>query len=89
MPYFLDVPSYQQQIYRDFTIEYNNYLRRVSKYDLDRGTLDLHRLKAEKERDRTLNVQIKKHQWERGLHHKKKKEMQDKLRKIQELEQIR
>ena len=45
MPYFLDVPSYQQQIYRDFVIDYNSYLRRVSKYDLDRGTLDYQRLR--------------------------------------------
>lgn len=40
VPYFLDVPCYQQQIYRDYVIDYASYLRRVSKYDLDRGTLD-------------------------------------------------
>lgn len=89
VPYFLDVPSYQQQIYRDFVIDYNSYLRRVSKYDLDRGTLDYQRLKQEKERDRTANVKIKKRQWERGLAHKKKREVDEKLTKLQQLEAIR
>jgi len=41
-------------------IDYNNYLRRVSKYDLDRGTLDFQKLQKEKARDRTENVKIKK-----------------------------
>lgn len=89
VPYFLDVPSYQQQIYRDYVIDYNNYLRRVSKYDLDRGTLDYHRLKQEKERDRTQNVKIKKKQWEKGLAHKKKREVEDKKHKLEYLEAIR
>ncbi len=89
MPFYLDVPCYQQQIYRDYIIDYNNYLRRVSKYDLDRGTLDFQRLKLEKERDRTENVKIKKKQWERGLAHKKKREAEVKMQKLQELEEIR
>lgn len=89
VPFYLDVPCYQQQIYRDYIIDYNNYLRRVSKYDLDRGTLDFQRLKHEKERDRTANVQIKKKQWERGLAHKKKREAETKMQRLQELEEIR
>ena len=89
VPYFLDVPCYQQQIYRDYVIDYNNYLRRVSKYDLDRGTLDFQRLKLEKEKDRAENVKIKKKQWERGLAHKKKKEAEQKWEKLAELEEIR
>jgi hypothetical protein len=89
IPFFLDVPSYQQQIYRDYAIDYNNYLRRVSKYDLDRGTLNYHKLRLEKEKDRTENARIKKYQWDRGLHHKKKREAEDKERRLRELEDIR
>ncbi len=63
-------------------IEYNNYLRRVSKYDLDRGTLDFQRLKLEKDKDRTENVKIKRRQWERGLAHKKRKEAETKMQKL-------
>jgi hypothetical protein len=70
-------------------IDYNNYLRRVSKYDLDRGTLDYHRLKQEKEKDRTENVKIKKKQWEKGLAHKKKREAEEKKHKLEYLEAIR
>ena len=58
-------------------IDYASYLRRVSKYDLDRGTLDFQRLQREKHRDRTENVKIKRKQWERGLAHKKKKEAEE------------
>jgi hypothetical protein len=61
----------------------------VSKYDLDRGTLDFKHLKQEKDRDRTINVKIKKEQWERGLAHKKKKEAEEKMAKLIELEEIR
>jgi hypothetical protein len=61
----------------------------VSKYDLDRGTLDFQRLKLEKEKDRAENVKIKKKQWERGLAHKKKKEAEQKWEKLAELEEIR
>lgn len=89
VPYFLDVPCYQQQIYRDYVIDYASYLRRVSKYDLDRGTLDFQRLQREKHRDRTENVKIKKKQWERGLAHKKKKEAEEKMQKLVDLEEIR
>ncbi len=89
VPYFLDVPCYQQQIYRDYVIDYANYLRRVSKYDLDRGNLDFQRLQREKHRDRTENVKIKKKQWDRGLAHKKKKEAEEKMQKLIELEEIR
>ena len=85
----MDVPSYQQQIYRDYVINYSNYLRRVSKYDLDRGTLDYQRLRLEKERDRTLNVHIKRQQWERGLEHKKRRELEDKQARLTELQRIR
>ena len=35
-------------------------MRRVSKYDIDRGAVDFQRLKKEKEKDRTDNVKIKK-----------------------------
>lgn len=70
-------------------IDYASYLRRVSKYDLDRGTLDFQRLQREKHRDRTENVKIKRKQWERGLAHKKKKEAEDKMQKLTDLEEIR
>lgn len=39
-------------------------MRRVSKYDIDRNTVDLHKLNKEKERDRTDNVKIKKSELE-------------------------
>jgi hypothetical protein len=56
---------------------------------LDRGTLDYHRLKIEKEKDRTENVKIKKKQWEKGLAHKKKREAEEKMYKLEYLEAIR
>jgi hypothetical protein len=56
---------------------------------LDRGTLDFQRLKQEKERDRLENVKIKKRQWERGIAHKKRKEAEVKMAKLDELEEIR
>ena len=61
----------------------------MSKYDLDRGTLDFQKLKIEKDKDRTENVKIKKKQWERGIAHKKRKEAENKMAKLQELEDIR
>ena len=56
----MDVHNFQQQFFHDYVINYKDYLRRVSKYDLDRGTLDIKKLKTEKERDRTQNVKIKR-----------------------------
>ena len=56
---------------------------------MDRGTLDFQRLKQEKERDRLENVKIKKRQWERGIAHKKRKEAEVKMAKLDELEEIR
>lgn len=70
-------------------INYKDYLRRVSKYDLDRGTLDIKKLKTEKERDRTQNVKIKRNQWERGIAYKKQVELKEKMTKLQILTKIR
>ncbi len=40
-------------------------------------------------RDRAANVKVKKQQWDKGLAHKKKREMEEKLSRLRELEEIR
>lgn len=57
---YMDVASYTQHLGNYNDIDYRDYVRRVSKYDIDRGTVDFQRLKKEKEKDRTDNVRIKK-----------------------------
>jgi hypothetical protein len=56
-------------------IDYRDYFRRVSKYDIDRGAVDLKKLKKEKERDRTDNVKIKKNEIEVRVLTSKKEEV--------------
>ena len=55
----MDVCSFNQNLNRDEAIEYRPYIRRVSKYDIDRGTVDFTKLRREKEKDRADNVKIK------------------------------
>ena len=55
----MEVVSYNQNLGKDDPIEYRPYLRKVSKYDIDRGTVDFVKLRREKEKDRADNVKIK------------------------------
>lgn len=43
----------------DVDVDYGNYSRKISKYDIDRQTVDFHALKKEKAKDRTDNVKLK------------------------------
>lgn len=43
----------------DVDIDFTNYARKVSKYDIDRQTVNFAALKKEKEKDRTENVKLK------------------------------
>ncbi len=61
---YMEVASFTQQIGKREYIDYKQYMRRVSKYDIDRNSVDLHKLNKEKERDRTDNVKIKKSELE-------------------------
>lgn len=56
--------SYSQHLNKNYVIDYKNYVRRVSKYDIDRQTVDIQRLKLEKNKDRKDNVKIKKEEYE-------------------------
>lgn len=56
----MDVASFNQQLKQSQDIDYRGYVRRVSKYDLDRGQINFKQLKKEKEKDMTDNVKIKK-----------------------------
>ena len=56
----MDIVSLNQQMYSDYEINYKNYCRRVSKYDVDRAAVDFKKLRREKETDRTQNVKIKR-----------------------------
>jgi hypothetical protein len=49
-------------------------MRRVSKYDLDRGTVDFRKLQKEKEKDTTDNVKIKREEFEKDVTVKKVRE---------------
>jgi hypothetical protein len=60
----------------DIDIDYGNYSRKISKYDIDRQTVNFQALKKEKERDRTDNVKLKNEIIERELEGKKLKELQ-------------
>ena len=56
---YMDVASYKQHLNKEDAIDYKPYLRKVSKYDIDRGAVDFNKLRREKEKDRTENVKIK------------------------------
>lgn len=62
--------------HRDVDVEYTNYARKISKYDIDRQQVDLQTLRREKEKDRTENVKIKNEIIEQEIEHKKKLEVE-------------
>ncbi len=57
---YKNVPSFSQHLFKEGSIDYRNYFRKVSKYDLDRGTVDMKKFRQEKVKDRTDNVKIKR-----------------------------
>lgn len=56
----MQVASYTQHLGKEDGMDYRAYLRRISKYDIDRNQVDLYNLNKQKERDRVENVKIKK-----------------------------
>lgn len=70
----MQVPSFTQHLNKDDGIDYRAYLRRVSKYDIDRNQVDLYKLNKEKERDRVENVKIKKTNIELNQYEQKRTE---------------
>ncbi len=60
-------------------------MRRVSKYDLDRGVINFKQLKKEKEKDMTDNVKIKRQELEEQVVIQKKEEVQETMHKINAL----
>ena len=64
-------------------------MRRVSKYDLDRGTVDFRKLQKEKEKDMTDNVKIKREEFEKDVTVKKVRETTETQQKIKALQEVR
>lgn len=86
---YMDVASYTQHLFKEETIDYRGYVRRVSKYDIDRGTVDFTKLRREKEKDRTDNVKIKKDTYEEQVFEDKKNEHVRTEQKINNLATIK
>ena len=81
----MDVASYNQQVLPEQKINYREYLRRVSKYDIDRAQVDFKKIHQEKMRDRVDNVKIKREEVEKVSIIKHKQEVEDKDDKIHSL----
>ena len=82
---YMDVASYQQNLNKEEPIDYKPYLRKVSKYDIDRGAVDFTKLRREKEKDRADNVKIKLQEINILQDDQKKLEAKQKEEKIKEL----
>eukprot|EP00347_Sterkiella_histriomuscorum_P011650 403371643 len=65
------------------------YLRRISKYDIDRNQVDLYKLNKEKERDRKENVKIKKDALEFNKYDQKRQEVVQTKIKIEQLSNVK
>lgn len=73
----------------DVDIEYENFPRKISKYDIDRQYVNMKALKREKEKERTDNVKVKSEIIEREIIQKKLKELEDKNKKIESLAAVK
>lgn len=79
----MQVATFTQHLGNDNGIDYRAYLRRISKYDIDRNVVDLYKLNKDKERDRKENVKIKKEAFEMQRYEAKRKEVFDTKIKIE------
>lgn len=86
---YMDVASYTQLLGTFNDIDYRDYVRRVSKYDIDRRTVDFQRLKKEKEKDRTDNVKIKRDELDEKTIQQKSEEVAITQQKINSLASIK
>lgn len=71
------------RFHKDIEVEKSHFIRKISKYDIDRGTVDFYKLKREKEKEITENAKIKREIITKETDDKKQEEVKTKEIKIQ------
>lgn len=60
MKRYSGLPQFALNKKKEVVVAGDSYIRRISKYEIDRNEIDFNKLRREKEADRTKNVKINK-----------------------------